>query len=124
MAIFCGQCGNEIKNGEMFCGNCGWKIPNTISNKTVNNQPSSARSSTFDVSSLNDSGKANKKLFVPHIIVSILALANVLFVPMYDTWGAYSPDIPTIILGSLFPEDLTVICGCSFGRLLSLSQVL
>lgn len=46
--MFCANCGNEIKEGELFCGNCGAKVE-TIPNEIPESMPEETTEQTDDV---------------------------------------------------------------------------
>lgn len=74
--MFCGKCGNEIKNGEKVCGKCGTPVENSTNGKTfAGKSAGNPLMNTFNSSMSND-----KKLM---IMMVLTAVTQLLFIPLW-----------------------------------------
>lgn len=94
--MYCQNCGNEVKNGEKFCGRCG---------TAVEQQPFAKQTQQGQVQYPQGQIQSQpQKMYVPtdkqrpfnlaQLIVSVVALINVMFVPIFDVWGGLFPGKP------------------------------
>ena len=92
--MYCQNCGNEVKNGEKFCGHCGAAVDpqNAALNHQPGNQsPYSQMQTQVQQQKTYLAADKQKNLNMAQLIVAIIALLNVMFVPIFDVWGGLFP---------------------------------
>lgn len=92
MAKFCGNCGAKMSDEANICGMCGTRFAGAHSppERPVN-QTSNKDVTEESVLFKPTSGKPENK---KQLIVSLLAVLNVMFSPIYDVWGGLFPSKP------------------------------
>lgn len=100
--FYCKNCGKPQSDNSAFCSNCGTPLGAADKNVTAPQNFSSASqqppSTTVDkIGAKNQTAGIStrkKKRSIAQIIISILALINVVFVPVFDVWGGLLPSNP------------------------------
>jgi len=77
--MFCGNCGNEIKDGVSFCGKCGMKVQAKVADKTEESSIDNEENVKVNDKNLNGQStvaipKENKKVTVSDIIIGLIGI--------------------------------------------------
>ena len=92
MSKYCGNCGAKMDDAAKVCGMCGYRFsPAETINPIAQRIPAEATSVTQpDINSNSN----RRSAMIPQIVVSVLAVLNVMFVPIFDVWGGLFPSNP------------------------------
>lgn len=92
MSKYCGNCGAKMDDAAKVCGMCGYRF-STV--ETINPISQRIPTETASVTQTDISSNSNhRSVRVPQIVVSVLAILNVMFVPIFDVWGGLFPSNP------------------------------
>ncbi|MGN1458362.1 MAG: zinc-ribbon domain-containing protein [Acutalibacteraceae bacterium] len=86
--MFCGKCGNEVKDGEKFCGKCGTPVLNYVNHTTV---PNTQIGNNIIIQQLHPPGFGKA---VGSIILGLTSLIAFIFA----LWTLFNPD-------KLYPDN-------------------
>lgn len=131
MAKFCGNCGSKMNDEAKVCGMCGMRFLDVDSEHQESATPKSTQGSSVEtkISQAEKVQTTNTK----QIIVSLLAMLNVIFSPIYDVWGGLFPGKPDsnfwdVVSGNcesdrwVFVLTLTIAIPSVFMFIFSLTQ--
>lgn len=92
MSKFCGNCGAKMDNDANVCGMCGC----SFSNKKMEIRDSAVAGYISDSHLTDKTSHAEKEQVknTMQMVVSFLAVLNVVFFPIYDVWGGLFPSDP------------------------------
>ena len=112
MAKFCGNCGAKMDDGAIVCGMCGTKFADMQQQcKDPFRHDLEDENIKRNVFVKNASTETENK---KRLIVSLLALLNIMFSPIFDVWGGLFPGEPDsnfwdVISGQCDPDEWVFI---------------
>ena len=118
MSKYCGNCGYEMQDSAKVCGMCGTRFLEMQEIQKVSEKSDLMNKNA--VKSIPDKKSDKKAIHNIQFFVSVLAILNVIFSPLYDVWGGLFPVSPDsnfwdVITGQCEPDEwvfvLTLVIG-------------
>lgn len=95
MAKFCGNCGAKMDDAAKVCGMCGYRFSPAETISSISQKLPAEATSVIQTDINSNSNQRSAR--IPQIVVSVLAVLNVMFVPIFDVWGGLFPSNPDSI---------------------------